>query len=127
MGKGIGYNGGLTCSMQCSDLDASIAWYRDTLGFELLYRVDEIAWCELQSPVDRVSVGLSQVEKPATKGGATPTWGVDDIASARKALEGRGVRFDGETLTFPGMVSLATFYDPDGNKMMLYQDLSGQE
>jgi hypothetical protein len=29
-------------------------------------------------------------------------------------------------MTHPGMVSLATFYDPDGNKLMLYQDLSGQ-
>lgn len=29
-------------------------------------------------------------------------------------------------MTIIGMVSLATFYDPDGNQLMLYQDHSGQ-
>jgi catechol 2,3-dioxygenase-like lactoylglutathione lyase family enzyme len=127
MGSELGFDGGLTNSMQCTDLDASIAWYQETLGFSLIYRVDEIAWCELTSPVENVRVGLSQVESPAVEGGATPTWGVKDIDMARNALEGKSVRFDGETLTFPGMVRLATFFDPDGNKMMLYQDLSGDQ
>ena len=36
------------------------------------------------------------------------------------------MRFDGPTQEIPEMVKLATFYDPDGNKLMLYQDLSGQ-
>jgi len=35
-----------------------------------------------------------------------------------------GVKFDGETETIEGMVSTATFYDPDGNALMLAQDLS---
>ncbi len=28
----IGFNGGLTCAMQCSNLDKAIAWYEETLG-----------------------------------------------------------------------------------------------
>ena len=56
----IGYDGGLTCSMGVTDMDRSIAWYRDVLGFTLLYRVDEIAWCELSTGVARVNVGLGQ-------------------------------------------------------------------
>ncbi|MCB1184758.1 VOC family protein [bacterium] len=110
--------------MQCADLDASLAWYQDVLGFELLYRVDEMAWAELRSPVARVNVGLGQVETPLVQGGATLTWGVADIDAARAALEARDVRFDGETQTIPEMVRLATFFDPDGNRHMLYQDLS---
>ena len=31
---------------------------------------------------------------------------------------------DGETDTIEGMVSTATFYDPDGNALMLAQDLT---
>jgi len=120
----LGYDGGLTCAMQCADLDASLAWYQDVLGFELLYRVDEMAWAELRSPVARVNVGLGQVETPLVQGGATLTWGVADIDAARAALEARDVRFDGETQTIPEMVRLATFFDPDGNRHMLYQDLS---
>ena len=125
MGGTLGYDGGLTCSMQVSDLGRSIAWYGEVLGFELLYKMDEMAWCEMQSPVARVHVGLSQVESPEVEGGATLTWGVTDIATARAELESKDVRFDGETMTIPGMVSLATFFDPDGNKHMLYQDLQG--
>jgi catechol 2,3-dioxygenase-like lactoylglutathione lyase family enzyme len=123
MASKLGWDGGLTASMGVTDLDRSIAWYRDVLGFQLLYKVDEMAWCEMSSCVDRVNVGLSQVEKVAPEGGSTLTWGVKDIASARKALEAAKVRFDGETLVVEGMVKLATFFDPDGNKMMLYQDL----
>ena len=119
----LNYDGGLTCAMECADLDAAIRWYRDTLGFEVLYRVDELAWAELRSPVARVNLGLGQVEAPQTRGGATLTWGTHDIDGARAALEEAGVAFDGETQTIPDMVRLATFFDPDGNRHMLYQDL----
>ena len=119
----LGFDGGLTCAMESSDINRSIAWYRDVLGFSLLYKVDEMGWCELKSPVPGVNVGLSQVESPTVKGGATLTWGVKDIDAARSALESRDVRFDGDTTTIPGMVRVATFYDPDGNKLMFYQDI----
>lgn len=123
MGSKLGFNGGLTCAMQCGDLDKAIAWYTDVLGLELDYKMDDLGWSELKSPVPGVSVGLSQVEKPEVKGGATLTWGVEDIDAARSALESRDVRFDGDTVTISGMVKLATFYDPDGNKLMFYQTL----
>lgn len=123
MPSDLGYDGGLTCALSCKDLDASIKWYEDVMGFSLLYKVDDMAWAELASSVKGVNVGLSQVEKPEVKGGATLTFGVTDIASARKQLEDKGVQFDGETMNFPGMVSLATFFDRDGNKLMLFQSL----
>lgn len=123
MPKNIAYDGGLTCSMQCADLDKAIAWYTEVLGFEVLYKIDDMGWCELRSPVERVNVGLSQVEAPEVKGGATLTFGVKDIDAARDTLESQDVRFDGDTMTIPDMVRLATFYDPDGNKLMLYQGL----
>ena len=123
MTSNLGYDGGLTLAIQVSNRKKSQAWYQDVLGFKLLYEVEEIGWCELASSVQRVNVGLSQVEKVSPKGGAVPTFGVKDIASARKTLEEKRVRFDGETREYPGMVKLATFFDPDGNALMLYQDL----
>jgi predicted enzyme related to lactoylglutathione lyase len=122
----LGFDGGLTCAMQCTDLDTTAAWYRTHLGFGELYRVADMGWAEFQTPVTRVNVGFSQVDEPEVKGGATLTFGVSDIDISRATLEAKGVRFDGETISLPGMVRLATFYDPDGNKLMLYQDLSGQ-
>jgi len=120
----ISYDGGLTCALQVADLKKSIDWYQDVLGFKLLYQMDEMGWCELSSAVARVNVGLSQVEKPEGQGGATLTFGVKDIDAARRELEKKGVKFDGETRTIPEMVRLATFFDPDGNTLMFYQDLS---
>ena len=122
MSANIDFDGGLTLSLPVSDLEASIGWYRKTLGFDLMYRIDELGWCEMVSPVERVNVGLSQVETPKP-GGATPTFGVDDIEAARSALASGGVRLDGDIVVHEGMVKLLTFYDPDGNALMLYEAL----
>lgn len=118
----IGYDGGLTCSMQVSNLEKSMAWYRDVLGFTILYKLDHMGWGELATEVTRVNVGLGQVEKPLV-GGAKLTFGVKDIDKSRTILEQKGVKFDGPTIEIPGMVRLATFFDPDGNPVMFFQDL----
>lgn len=127
MGKTIPFDGGLTCALSVTDLDKSIAWYGDVLGFEVIYKLDEMGWCELSTPIAHVTVGLSQVESLEGKGGATLTFGVQDIDMAREQLEAGDVRFDGDTSTIPEMVKFATFFDPDGNTLMLYQDLSAEK
>ena len=126
MADSLGYDGGLTCAIQVKDRKASAKWYQDVLGFKLLYDVEGIGWCELATSVERVNVGLSEVESPQVKGGTTLTFGVKDVNAARKQLESKDVRFDGSTRVYDGMVKLATFYDPDGNTLMLYEDLSDQ-
>ena len=126
MGTDLGFDGGLNCAHSVKDLDKAIQWYTDALGFTHLYTKEEMGWCEMATPIKGVNMGLSQVEVVEPKGGATLTWGVKDIDKARAALESKDVAFDGETMRIPGMVALATFYDPDGNKMMLYEDLQGK-
>ncbi len=126
MSRKIEYEGGLTVSMPVSDLDRAIDWYQSVLGFELDYRMDDIGWCELKSPVAGVNVGLSVVEKP-NPGGATPTFGVKDIAAAKASLEAKDVRIDGDVMTIENMVSLLTFYDADDNALMFFQMLAQNE
>ena len=48
--------------------------------------------------------------------------GVKSVDAARATLEKAGVKFDGETREYPGMVRLATFFDPDGNVLELVED-----
>lgn len=120
----IPFDGGLTCALSVTDLGKAIAWYGDVLGFELVYKLDDMGWCELKTPIARVTLGLSQVETVSPTGGATLTFGVSDMESARAQLEARDVKFDGETATIPEMVKYATFFDPDGNTLMLFEDLS---
>lgn len=119
----IQYDGGLTCALGVRSLDVSIPWYRDKLGFELLYRLETMAWCELGTGVDRVNLGLSEVEAPGGKGGATLTFGVTDIEAAKAALDAEGIGQDGPIQDIEGMVRLLTFYDPDDNALMFYQDI----
>lgn len=120
----IDYDGGLTCGLNVASLDVSIPWYQNVLGMTLLYRRDDIAWCELSTGVSNVNVGLGEGQEVKQGGGATLTFGVTDIEAAKATLDAAGVRQDGGINEIPGMVKLLTFYDPDGNAMMFYQDLS---
>lgn len=119
----IEYAGDVTLAIQVSDLERSIPWYQDVLGLEMLYKVDEIGWCEMATQTKGLQIGLSQVENASGSGGCTPTFGIVDIDSARAHLESKDVRFDGPTQEIEGLVKLATFYDPDGNAFMLAQSL----
>ncbi len=112
------YKGDITLASSVKNLDESIAWFKEMLGFELVFRVDEAEWAELTSPTKDVTIGLGVNQEVTGNGGTTPVFGVKDIARARAELEGKGVRFDGDTVDIPGMVKLATFFDPDGNTYM---------
>ncbi len=97
----IDYDGGLTCALSVKNLEAGVAWYRDVLGFEPLYVREDIAWGELQTGVAKVNVGLSQVEEPGGKGGATLTFGVTDIDAAKAALDAKGFGRTGRSRRSP--------------------------
>jgi predicted enzyme related to lactoylglutathione lyase len=115
----------ITLALSVRDRQASAQWYEKHLGFKLLYHMDEAGWSEMETKTDGVTLGLGEQAEPAP-GNTVPVFGVADIAAARSALENEGVKFDGPTETVEGMVSTATFYDPDSNALMLAQDLSHQ-
>ena len=121
----IDYVPEVTASMGVTDLDRSIDWYGNVLGFTLLYRVDDIAWAELGTATPGVHVGLGQVDTVPQGGGATNVWSVADIEAARAHLDAHGVRQDGPVQVIDGLVKLLTFYDPDGNAMMFAESLAG--
>jgi CreA protein len=116
----------IVISVNVSDLERSIAWWGEMLGFEPTYVMKEYGWCELGTSIDGVGLGLGQVEEVKAEGGTTPTFGVSDIGAARSHMESRGVRFDGETYEIEGQVRLCTFYDPDGNPFMLAEVLDAK-
>ncbi len=115
----------ITIALSVRDRHASAKWYSEMLGFELLHHIDDAGWSELKTNTGGVTLGLGEQAEP-TPGNAVPVFGISDIATARKDLEKAGVKFDGETIVYEGMVATATFYDPDGNALMLAQDLSGE-
>ena len=118
------YTPGMTASISVTNLDHSLAWYDHVLGFKLIFRIDEIGYCELSTGVPGVSVGLSQNEEVPHGGNATNVWGVEDIGEAKRHLDAHNVKQDGDIQEVPDMVKLLTFFDPDGNTMMFSETLS---
>lgn len=117
--SGIEYDGRAVCALEVADLERSLRWYQEALGFEVVHRLDSWGWAEMSTPLPGVSIGIGEVEDPKTDGGVVITFGVRDIDKAREHLESLGTRFDGETRLVADEVRLATFYDADGNTFML--------
>ena len=118
------YDGTITLPTPVADLDRSLASFAEALGFEEVFKVPEAGWAEVATSVAGVSIGLNAGDE-STGSGTIPVFGVVEIDVARTELEGKGVRFDGATTELPGMVKLASFFDPDGNRYMLAQSLAG--
>ncbi len=114
----------INIALSVTDRHASAQWYGSMLGFETLYHADEAGWSELQTNTAGVTIGLGEHTKPVP-GNCVPVFGIADLDTAREKLEAAKVKFDGPTDVVEGMVKTATFYDPDGNALMLAQDLTG--
>lgn len=108
-----------------SDLKASVEFYRDQVGLKLSYLDADSGWAFFATGAEGVDLGLCVWRLGGTVprgGGACPLFEVIDIGDARKALEGRGVVFDGEIVGAEGERRHTTFHDPDGNPLQLTQN-----
>jgi predicted enzyme related to lactoylglutathione lyase len=102
-----------------ADLDKSIVFYEQVLGFKTIERRDDLKFAHIETNVPGLQLGLSVGSAQKGTGAAIVNISVVDIAAARKALEARGVVFTGPTQIIPGKVALAGFRDPDGNQLRL--------
>jgi CreA protein len=93
------------------------------MGFDLICHADEAGWSEITTNTDHVTIGLGEHVEPVL-GNCVPVFEISDIDDARQKKEHFGIKFDGDTIVVEGMVKTATFYDTDGNALMLAQDLS---
>ncbi|MEP3848213.1 MAG: VOC family protein [Paracoccaceae bacterium] len=116
----------ITFAISVRDRHASAQWYKKMLGFELIYHADDAGWSELATHTNGVTLGLGEQTDPSP-GNSVPVFGTPDIAKSRSSLEEEGVQFDGETLVIEGMVKTASFYDLDGNALMLAEDLTSSQ
>ena len=113
-------------SVPVTDLERSTAWYRDTLGLEQTghgqwpeFGLGENVFLYLLDPTN---VG-DEFRGPHS---APLALRVPDVAEAKRALEDRGVAFDGDVLD-TGVCHMAPFRDPDGNALMLHRRYAPQE
>ena len=107
-------------SVPVTDLERSTRWYAESLG---LPQTGHGAWPEFRLGasaslplLDPTNIG-GQFEGPHT---APIALRVADVAEAKRALEQKGVEFDGD-LFDTGICHMAHFRDPDGNVLMLHR------
>ena len=78
-------------------------------------RRNDLKFAHVSTNVPGLEIGLNEIASPKGSGSIVLNIGVKDVVATRKQLEGRGLKFNGETVIIPGKVALATFADPDGN------------
>jgi catechol 2,3-dioxygenase-like lactoylglutathione lyase family enzyme len=108
----------LQITLPAKDLDRSVAFYTQTLGVKLLFRVKGAAFLDAGG----VRLRLEESQTLAPTGSVELYW--DDPGLTRLApLAARGVKFIGPPETVQRLkasdVKLAEFTDPDGNALAL--------
>jgi methylmalonyl-CoA/ethylmalonyl-CoA epimerase len=106
-------------ALTVTDVDRSVAFYRDALGMKLLFQVSGMGFFECGD----IRLMLSGSENPGERYSSILYFKVTDIQQAFETLRGRGVPFDREphlVARMPGHdLWMAFFRDPDRNLLAL--------
>ena len=107
-----------------ADLEKAKKFYGEVLGLKKTFEME--GWAEFSHADGAASIGLNQLRPGDEKAGATVVLKVEDLETARRQLKKHGVEFEGEVQEIPGVVRIATFSDPFGNRLQLVQTLMSQ-
>jgi len=109
----IGY---VTVSVR--DLDHAIAFYRDIMGFPLLYAAPEFHYASFQLGDVRFSIAVAPDDSHVARHSGIGFY-VADVDAAHAALAAKGVNFTMPPSKQPWGGYMAMFTDPDGNGFYL--------
>jgi catechol 2,3-dioxygenase-like lactoylglutathione lyase family enzyme len=104
---------------EVSDMDAAVAFYRDTLGLTLKFQ-DGGRWAAFD--VGGVTLALAGADQSAGPG-ATVSLKVGDVEAWSREAAARGLEV-GPVRTGPHE-QLVDVVDPDGNRLVVYSPLAG--
>ncbi len=115
--KKLGY-----ISYDVTDWQRSKKFYGETLGLPVAAFInDEVGWMEFGDK-EGTHLAISQWRgpgpMPSREGGGMAIFDVDDAYQTVADLRKRGVKCD-DVIAVPEMVTYATFYDPDGNRLQV--------
>ena len=101
-------------TLPVKDYAKSAKWYGDMLGLPEIWRMEDRNGAGIGVGDNSATINLFQDPGPAQL-----IIQVERVDEARRELERKGVRFDGDTQTLEGIGKLAAFRDPDGNSLAL--------
>lgn len=109
-------------SYQVSDWQRAKRFYAETLELPVAaFITDDVGWMEFGEK-DDVHFAISQWRGPGPipQGEGTPVavFEVEDAYQAVAILRQKGVKCE-DVIAIPQMVTYATFYDPDGNRLQV--------
>ncbi|HJW83343.1 MAG TPA: VOC family protein, partial [Anaerolineae bacterium] len=109
-------------SYNVTDWEGAKTFYKDTLGLApVAFLSDEAGWMEFGGEHEaHLSINRWDGPDPVPprNGGATVVFTVDDASQVVAELRKRGVKCE-DPVTIPGMVTYATFFDPEGNRLQM--------
>ena len=108
-----------TVWLPVSNMDRALEFYGDTLGLDIEQQEDD--WSMVTAGA--VSIGLNgrDEEHSGGEGGAVIAFRAsEDIEDAVASLKAEGVDIAGDVTEHP-WGKVATFRDPDGNELQLYE------
>jgi len=103
------------------DIEQAKKFYGGALGMKKIFEMP--GWAEFAHADGQIPVGLLQKNKDFTGEGAVVAFKVDDVEKSRAELSRHGIQFEGKVEEVQGMVRIATFKDPFGNRLQLVQVL----
>jgi uncharacterized protein (TIGR00369 family) len=99
-----------------NDLEAAVRFYVEVLGFKLAIRFGD-DWAAVDAGGGLI-IGLAPRAEDEPPAGAVGLWTSDPLDETVATLADRGVHLDGPIVD-KGVVQLAFFRDPDGNRLSL--------
>ena len=107
-------------ALPSTDLDATCAFFGETLGLERSAYRPERGFAEFETGNLTLSIIVpAKMNMEFNRNPNAFALHVDDVAQARETLEQRGVAFHGDIFD-TGVCHMAFFSDPDGNALMLH-------
>jgi predicted enzyme related to lactoylglutathione lyase len=103
------------------DFESAKKFYGQVLGLKKTFEMQQ--WAEFAGAEGEESIGIAANPHAGKEPGATVVLDVSDIERERRRLESAGVKFEGKTEEIAGIVRIATFRDPYGNRLQLAQAL----
>jgi len=105
--------------MGVSDLERSVAFYRDTLGLMMAFRTEGLAFFGGGAVSILLNPEMARLRQPVA-GAIEVVFGVEDVKASWRALVAKGVTFFREPRQVTEKEWSAVFTDPDGHFLSVF-------